>query len=129
MASRSSQGQACRVLVVEDNFLMAEMLCDLLTAHGCEIVGPAPRLAPAMELAANREIDGALLDINLAGEFCFPLAEMLQAKGVPFVFVTGYTDRAVVPDSLHGVPVLIKPFSPLEIASILRNRFGQSALH
>jgi DNA-binding LytR/AlgR family response regulator len=127
MTSQSSQGQACRVLVVEDNFLMAEMLCDLLRGHGCEIVGPAPRLASALALVASREIDGALLDINLGGEFCFPLAEMLQAKGVPFVFVTGYADRAVVPASLRGVPVVVKPFNPLEIASILHSQFGQPA--
>ena len=126
MASLSPQAQSCRILVVEDSFLMAEALCDLLVEHGCEIIGPAARLSPALDLAADRAIDGAFLDINLAGEHCFPLAALLRAKGVPFVFLTGYGEHGVIPATFGGVPLASKPFDPQEIVALLHRHFGRT---
>src|SRR5258706_15733422 len=67
-----------RILVVEDTLLVAEAIGDMLTAHGCTVVGPVGRLGPALELARNEALDGALLDVNLAGEPCFAIAAALQ---------------------------------------------------
>jgi DNA-binding response OmpR family regulator len=124
MASLAPPPRICRILVVEDSFLMAEALCDLLVEHGCEIVGPAARLSPALELAAGQTIDGAFLDVDLAGEHCFPLADLLRGKGVPFVFLTGYGEHSVVPAGFGGVPMASKPFDPQEIVALLHRHFA-----
>src|SRR5215470_16953622 len=123
MAFQSARACAGRILVVEDNFLMAEVLCELLTERGCEVVGPAPRLSIALDLAAHNAIDGAFLDVNLAGEYCFPLARYLQEKGVPFVFLTGYGEGTVIPAAFQAVPLLSKPFNPGEVVEITRRYF------
>jgi DNA-binding LytR/AlgR family response regulator len=113
-----------RILVVEDNFLIAETLRDLLIENGCEVVGPVGRLKAALALAADEVFDGAFLDINLAGEQCFPLADVLQERQVPFVFLTGYGDAAIVPDALRDVPLLAKPLHAMDVAATLLRHFA-----
>jgi CheY-like chemotaxis protein len=98
-----------RILVLEDTLLVAELIAYELEELGCQTVGPVPRVAQAMTLARTEPLDGALLDINLAGEYCFPVAEILAERGVPFVFVTGYGDSAL-PPAYRAVPRLTKPF-------------------
>src|SRR5260370_25687476 len=97
MPSMPPELRGLRILVVEDNFLMAESVRDLLDECGCETVGPAPSLAVALALAGQEPLDGALLDINLAGEDCFPVARLLRERGVPFILLTGFDDCAIVP--------------------------------
>ena len=116
-----------RIMIVEDNYLVAESLCDILTENGCKVIGPVSRLAQGLELAADAAIGGALLDINLAGEHCFPLANVLLDKGVPIAFLTGYGEGTVIPAALHGVPRLSKPFSASSIVSLIRKHFRSSA--
>lgn len=99
-----------RILVVEDSLLIADMIVDALCDCGCIAVGPAPRLASGLMLAAAEPLDGALLDVNLAGEWCFPIAAALGARGVPFAFLTGYGD-AGLPEEYRDVPRLTKPFT------------------
>ncbi len=103
----------CRALLVEDEVLVALHVADLLAAAGCEVIGPALRLAEAMALAEAREPPAfALLDINLAGELSWPVARALAQRGVPFIFVTGYVgDHAGIPADLAGAPMLSKPLS------------------
>src|SRR5262245_26418134 len=113
-----------RILVVEDNFLIAETLCDLLIENGCEVVGPVGRLQAALALAAEEVLDGAFLDINLAGEQCFPLADLLQKRQLPFVFLTGYGDGAIVPEALREVPLLAKPLHTMDVATALLRHFA-----
>jgi hypothetical protein len=72
---------------------------------GCHIIGPVPRLAQGLALATTASLDGALLDINLAGERCFPIAEALAARDIPFAFLTGYGDFAIPPE-YRGAPRL-----------------------
>ncbi|MDB5724517.1 MAG: hypothetical protein JWQ16_1271 [Novosphingobium sp.] len=79
-----------KILVVEDEILVAMFLEDLLIGMGHEVVGPASRLGEAMELARDSLIDFAVLDVNLAGVASFPVAELLRERGIPFVFATGY---------------------------------------
>jgi CheY-like chemotaxis protein len=100
-----------KILVVEDNFLIAEHLCSVLEEQGCNVVGPAPRLAQALDLVrSGGAIDGAVLDINLGGQRCFQVAAALAERGVPFVFLTGYDERTIVPGEFAAWPVLSKPF-------------------
>jgi CheY-like chemotaxis protein len=79
-----------RILVVEDEALVAMMLEDMLADFGCEVVGPAMRLDEGLELARLNGLDAAVLDINLGGERSYPIADLLEERGVPHAFVTGY---------------------------------------
>lgn len=111
--------QGARILVVEDNFLVAEVLCDLLRSEGCLVVGPAPRLARGLSLATTEALDGALLDINLNGERCFAIAEILSQRHVPFIFLTGYNEDTIIPAALRGAPLLGKPVTDLRLLTAL----------
>jgi DNA-binding response OmpR family regulator len=117
--------QPLRILVVEDTTLIADSICDELQSHGCEIVGPIGRLQEALAVAREQELNGALLDINLAGEQCFPVADILQDRGIPFVFITGYDTQSAIPPRFHGVERLTKPFDLDDLAVIVARRFSR----
>ena len=108
-----------RVLVVEDEYFLAEDVARALARLGMEVVGPVPTCAEALaRLDAGERIDAAVLDINLRGETCYVVADALGARGVPFVFTTGY-DRAVVPRVYGHVPHWEKPFDPERLVRAL----------
>lgn len=98
----------CRVLIVEDEFFLADDTARELSAAGAWIVGPIARLDEAKAQIAADEFDVALLDIKLGEDMAFPLADALIARGIPFAFVTGY-DQSVIPERFAGAPVLTKP--------------------
>lgn len=100
-----------RVLVVEDESLIAMMIESQLEDLGHEVVATAARLREALGLARTLDVDFAVLDVNLAGELSYPVAEALQARGVPFFFVTGY-GAAGLPREFADALVLSKPFAP-----------------
>jgi DNA-binding NarL/FixJ family response regulator len=101
--------EGLNVLLVEDNFLLAEVTKDLLEERGCNVVGPVGQLDSGLVLAREAELDGAILDINLHGEFSFAIADVLRTRNIPFVFVTGYRDLGIVPCALRTAPRLDKP--------------------
>jgi CheY-like chemotaxis protein len=107
-----------RALVVEDEVLLAMMIEDMLGDLGHDVTARAARLSTAVEAARTAEIDFAMLDINLNGQTSFPAADVLAARGVPFVFATGYGARILVPPYLDR-PVLQKPFSLDELRRAL----------
>ena len=111
-----------RILVVEDTLMLAEVLVDQLEDHGCQVVGPAAQLKSGLELARSEVLDGALLDVNLNGERCFPIAEVLTQRGIPFAFLTGYGDHAILPE-FHKVPRLSKPYPASDLAKLLETCF------
>ena len=98
-----------RVLIVEDDFIVAQSLEFLLATCGCEVIGIAPTAHDALGLIAARPVDAAVLDIHLRGGSVAPLAEVLAARHTPFVFVTGYADLDMLPEALRGHPRLDKP--------------------
>ncbi len=98
-----------RVLIVEDEMLVAMNIEDMLLALGHEVAGIAGRLAPALAPAGEGEFDLAMLDVNLAGEASFPVADVLRGRGIPFVFATGY-GRGGIAEGYRSAPVLQKPF-------------------
>ena len=113
-----------RVLVVEDEWLIAEELSRILADSGCVVVGPASRVAEAMALIARETFQAALLDANLAGESAAPVADALAAGGTPFAVVTGY-DRSQLPAGLmQEAPRVRKPFTPAIIARTLVGLVG-----
>jgi DNA-binding response OmpR family regulator len=104
-----------RILVVEDNFLLAEMVSDCLRDWGLTVVGPACRLQEACQFARERALDGALLDVKLGESFCFPVCTILRMRKVPFAFMTGYGDRSIIPPEFRSAPVVWKPFHEGEL--------------
>ena len=114
-----------RILVVEDEMMIAMLVEDMLTELGCSVVGPAHALAEALALAQSEPgLDAALLDVNLAGQPVFPVADALREKGVPAVFSTGYGD-AGLRDIDRGSPVLQKPFRAGDLARALGEALGR----
>ncbi|MBY2968132.1 response regulator [Rhizobium leguminosarum] len=99
-----------RVLIVEDEGFVALLIEDMLQDLGCETVASVAGLQEACAIAETAEIDLAVLDVNLAGQHSFPVAEVLRERGVPFLFSTGYGTSAL-PSEFSGCPVLAKPFS------------------
>jgi CheY-like chemotaxis protein len=107
-----------RVLIVEDEMLVSMLLEDMLGDFGCAIVGPAPNLKEALALAQNEQIDAALLDVSISGDFSFPVADALKARGVPFAFASGYGDNALN-EAHRGALVLHKPFRQADLERAL----------
>jgi DNA-binding response OmpR family regulator len=103
-----------RILVVEDEYLVAALIQDFLEAAGCIVLGPIPRLAQAVDAARAEACDGAVLDINLGGSRVFSVAEVLSRRRIPFVFVTGYGADAL-PTEFHQRPTIRKPFKGDEL--------------
>jgi CheY-like chemotaxis protein len=107
-----------KVLLVEDEALIIMLLEDALADLGCEIAGVASRFDDAITMARVVDFDLAVLDVNLNGLRTFPIAETIRARGIPFVFATGYGATSV-PDHLKSAPVLQKPFASDELADAL----------
>jgi DNA-binding response OmpR family regulator len=113
-----------RILVVEDDFLLADMLTGLLEDHGVVVVGPVAGLEDAMNLATVERLDGAILDVRLGrGSNTFPVAETLAQRAVPFIFMTAYDD-SILPAALAGRPLLRKPLDQAALPDILEEHFG-----
>ncbi|WP_437598545.1 response regulator [Sorangium sp. So ce590] len=102
--------QGLRILIVEDEPMIASSLEDVLTDLGCVVIGPALNMRDAIRLAREAEMDGASLDINIAGEKVYAVADILRERGIPYVFMTGY-GKAGLRESDLGRPVLQKPYS------------------
>lgn len=107
-----------RILVVEDEALVAMLVEDALLDAGFEVIGPARTVAQALEMLAAESPSAAVLDLNLAGESSGAVADALAARGVPFVVATGY-GAAGLPQGHRGVPVLPKPYDPMDLTTVL----------
>ncbi|WEX76159.1 response regulator [Sinorhizobium numidicum] len=105
-----------RVLIVEDEWLIAEDHAASLREAGYQVVGPVPSVKTALQAIEKQEIDLALLDIQLRNETSLPVAERLNAKGVPFAFLTGYSDEKLPPD-LKDREVIPKPVDAAFLAA------------
>lgn len=115
-----------RVLVVEDESLVAMLLETILEDMGCTPVGPASNVDDGAAMARDTtELDAALLDVNVAGRQVFPVAEALKARGVPFVFSTGYGEGGL-PDEWRGNPTIQKPFTEVAVRDALMKAMGVS---
>lgn len=109
-----------RVLLVEDEFVLALGLSDVLLDLGAEPLGPVASVADALALIENvPEMDAAVLDVNLGDEVVYPVADALLARGVPFLFSTA-NERTALPERFSRVPLCRKPFGPADFSSALR---------
>ena len=108
-----------RVLVVEDDLLQGDDVCDLLLAEGMEPLGPAASVEAARELLDMTTVDAAILDIRLQNGLGFEIARSLRERRVPFLFLTGSV-REVMPAEFQAVPLLHKPCAPQRLLETLR---------
>ena len=117
--------QGLRVLVVEDEMLIAAELEATLEDLGCRVLGPFARVAHALAALEGLELDAAVLDVNVRGEMIFPVVEALKMRSVPMVFCTGYADLPSLPEPLHDQVRLSKPCSASSLASALEAKVAK----
>jgi len=110
---------ARRILIVEDETMIALMVEDFLVDLGWDVIGLAGSLERAVAMARHADIDAAVLDINLRGEDSFAAADVLSERKIPFVFATGY-GASGIDDRFRDVPILTKPFHRDDLEQALR---------
>lgn len=115
-----------RVLIVEDEALIALMLEDVLAEFGCRIVGTAGSIAAALPLAQDADIDLALLDVNIRGVPVDPVIAVLQRRRIPFLLVTGYCPAELTGDYAK-YPILHKPLRPSHLVEAVRKLLPMTA--
>jgi CheY-like chemotaxis protein len=117
---------ALQILIVEDNYFVAVALAQRIQDMGASVVGPVATLQSALEIVERNgyELNGASLDVNLAGQLVFPVADALLARGIPFIFSTGYDLRAI-PEMYRGIPRCEKPVTAETVAHELLRRAAE----
>ena len=103
-----------RLLVVEDEYLIRMLLEDMLADLGYDVAAAVGTMAEAREQAATGHFTAAILDVNVDGQEIFPVAEILARRGLPFIFVTGYSEHGL-PEPYRGHPALQKPFEAQQL--------------
>jgi chemotaxis family two-component system sensor kinase Cph1 len=116
-----------KILVVEDEYLVALDLQRLIERLGGKVLGPAARVGPALEMVQRDEPDGALLDVSLVGETSMRLADELRARGIPIILTSGY-DVAALPQRLRDLPYVPKPIDMRTFRRIATTAFRRAAL-
>ncbi|MDH6267789.1 DNA-binding NtrC family response regulator [Rhizobium sp. SG_E_25_P2] len=112
-----------RVMVLEDDVLIAMDMEDFLLGQGCEVVGPLSNVEAALEQVDTAQLDGAVVDLNLRGELSVPVIEALKSRGVPVVVCSGYAELTGVQEMLKDVPMVPKPCDFNALSRILAERF------
>lgn len=110
--------RGARILIVEDEFFLADDLAAALRDAGAEVLGPAGTVAEAESIVDASAFDCAVIDMNLRGEMAYSIADRLQAAGIPFLIATGY-DGAALPARFAGVPQLEKPADTRKVIEAL----------
>jgi CheY-like chemotaxis protein len=118
----------CRILVVEDEAIIAILVGDMVLDFGSEVVGPAAKMDEALRLAAQADLDAAILDVNVGGAVVFPVADVVRSRGLPIIFATGYGSGGL-PPRFRNDPVLAKPFSYEALAEALRTVLADQPCH
>ena len=103
-----------RILIVEDEMMIALLIEDALDELGYAVVGPVSKLDAAITLARDETFSAAILDVNIRGGNTFPVATILRERGIPFVLASGYGAWAL-PDAFKGHPLLQKPFTASDV--------------
>ena len=107
-----------RILVVEDEMLVAMLMEDMLSDLGYEVAGVASRVNTAVEMAQRETFDAAILDVNLNGQEAYPVADVLIARGIPFAFATGYGETGLR-EPYRTRPTLQKPFQQEDMKDVI----------
>lgn len=118
---RNASSSGLRVIIVEDSFLLARGLADLMEGAGFAVAGLAGNPETALELIETREFDVAVLDVMLGSRSVEEVALRLQAEGCPIVFLSGYNDLEMLPPELRSLPRLAKPVEPALLLRTVRD--------
>lgn len=113
------------ILVVEDDYFIATHLSDLLRTHGARPLGPVSSVGQALAIIEGQTVSAAILDVNLAGEPVYDVADALIARGIPFAFTSGY-GRGALPDRFRDMPLLVKPCVAADILRVLDACLGDA---
>ncbi len=124
MATDDSKLQGLRILVAEDEGLIALEVETVLQGFGCEVVGPVSRVHDVLREAERGGLDGALLDVNLRGEQIFAILPQLVALRLKIVITSGYDDETLFPPEFRDLPRLAKPFGERALRAICETAFG-----
>ena len=116
-----------RILVVEDSPVVGPFTADILSDLGCGVVGPAPNMAAARQLVEEGDVEAALMDVHIRGERVFPLCELLEERGIPFVLTSGYADWTM-PEKWRDRPRLQKPYTIDDVAQALADLLSARAM-
>lgn len=108
-----------RVLVVEDEYMVAEHISLMLEDLGCVVAGPVGTIEEALGAVSDGDLDGVLLDANLSGDSSAPIAVALEVASVPYVVATGYGGLTLTDDTLDRAPRINKPFTETELKATL----------
>lgn len=119
----STEAGRCRVMIVEDEGMVAMLLEDMLSDLGHEVVAVAGRIDRARQLISEVDADVVILDVNLNGEQTYSLASTLRSQGAPFIFATGY-GSAGLKEGWRSTPVLQKPFRAQDLERAIRQAVG-----
>ena len=119
--------EGLRILIVDDEFLIAMNIESMVEDNGGQPVGPVADVKGALAIIQDEQLDGALLDANLSGESSEPIALALQAAGIPFVVITGYGRLVLDGVTLSAAPRLTKPLIAREFEAMLGQVFGAAA--
>jgi len=111
------------VLVVEDNYTMGMQTASIVEEAGYSVAGPEVSVDAARSVLRRQKIDLALLDVNLGGKMVFPIAEMLDAMRIPYIFVTSYSVSAIPARYRHS-PIVQKPYSPGQLIAQMHQFLG-----
>lgn len=118
------QLEGSKILVVEDESIISLLIEDMLVELGCAAVWHASGVGEALALLDDHRPDAAVLDINLAGEPAYPVAERMERRRIPFIFATGYGQQGLAP-AWAGRPVIQKPFKLATLAAALSGLIGR----
>lgn len=118
------RGRRSAILVLEDDMLLAMDMEDHLTDLGFEVVGPFCRVSQALEAIPELDLVGAVVDLNLNGEFSFPVIDCLKRHNVPVVVCSGYAELPELRSKLGELPLLPKPWSPVGLEKLVSEVFS-----
>ena len=116
-----------RVLIVEDDNILAMALAEELAAEGAKVIGPAATVTDALDVIERTDLDGAIVDINLRGKAAFPVADALADRHIPFVFATGYLVAGHIPARHADVRRFVKPAAPSVICRALEEAMDEAS--
>ena len=118
---KTSSASSPYVLVLEDDMLLAMDMEDHLISRGYSVHGPYGRVGEALDAIPGLDIDVAIVDLNLNGEFSFPVIQELRQRGVPVIVCSGYVELPELKTRLQGVPLLAKPWCPERLDILVSN--------
>ena len=124
-SGQSQSLKGLRILIVEDEAPIALQVEDMLVESDCDVVGPASRVGQALKLIDEEPVDAAVLDLNIAGDLVYPVADALEKRGLPYIFATGYGASSLT-EPYRSRRVLQKPFSRRELLQAVREAVQQT---